>query len=178
VSKLDAFKSYIVTYINHFGVYDYVAFAWLILLFFVAILLAIFIAKKSPAFSVLMVILSLAILFAGPFIIKIYLDKYIRPTQNTTLLIKKLKFSDALVVTGEVKNISKNSYSICTVNVDVIKNSASDIQNIINQLKPLRKQTIFVKEPLEVNATKEIRLIFDNYTYVKDVNVSISSECY
>ena len=178
MSKISAFKSYVITYINHFGVYDYVAFAWLILLFFVSLLLAIFIAKKSPIFSILVLLFSLTLLFAGPFILKNYLDDYLRSTKNTTVLVKKLSYSDALVVTGEVTNTSKQNFSICDVDIAVLKSSDNYMKNIINQLKPLRKKTIFIDEPLEINATKELRVVFDNYTYTKDVNVSINSECY
>lgn len=178
MSKFDAFKSDVITYINHFSIYDYVAYAWIILLFFVTILLAIYIAKKSPIFSVLLVMTSLILLFIGPFVMKSYLDEYLRPTQNTTVLIKKLTFSDALIVTTQVKNISKVDYSICSSTVSILKSSESYIKSIFNKLKPLRKQTISIDEPLEVNATKELRVVFDNYTYTKDVNVSINSICY
>jgi len=178
VSKIDTFKSYIITYINHFSIYDYVAYAWLILLFFIALLLAIVIAKKRPVISILIVLISLTLLIGGPFVIKKYLDEYLRPTQNTTVLVKKLTFSKALVVTVEVKNISKQNYSICNTEVSVLKSGNGYIQNTINKLKPLRKQTISIEEPLDVNATKDLRVVFDNYTYEKDINVSISSVCY
>lgn len=178
MSKFNAFKSDISTYINHFLIYDYVAYAWLILLFFIAILLAIYIAKKSPLFSVFILTLSLILLFIGPVVIKNYLDQYLRPTQNKVLLVNKLTFSNALVVNGEVKNTSKINYSICNTEITVFKSSDSSIKIFINKLKPLRKQTIFINEPLEVNATKDLRIVFDNYTYTEDVNVSIDSKCY
>lgn len=178
MSKFDTLKSDVSIYINHFLVYDYVAYAWLILLFFVAILLAIFIAKKSPLFSIFTVLISLILLFVGPFVIKNYLDQYLRPTHNTVMLVNKLTFSDALVVTGEVKNISKINYSICNIEITVLKSSDGYIQTTINKLKPLRKQTIFIDEPLDINATKDLRIVFDNYTYAEDVNVSIDSKCY
>lgn len=178
MSKFDGFKNALITYINHFSVYDYAAYAWLILLFFVTILLCVFIAKKSPLFSILIFIISLGLLFVGPFIIKKYLDEYIRPTQNKTLSIKKLTFSDALIVVGEIKNISKKDYSICNIQLNVHKTSNSYFKDLINRLKPLRKKTISLHETLEVNATKELRVVFDNYTSTNDVNVSIDSTCY
>jgi len=176
--KLNAFKNYIITYINHFSIYDYVAYAWLILLFFIAILLAILIAKKSPIFSMLIFFVALILLFVGPFIIKNYLDEYLRPTKNIDILVKKLEFSNALVVTGKVKNISNHTYNICNVKISVLKNSDNFINKTINKLKPLRKKSISINESLDINQTKELRVVFDNYTYANDVNVSINSECY
>jgi len=178
VSKLDTFKAYILNYIHHFSMYDYVAYAWLILIFFVTILLAIMVAKKSPLFSILILLISLTLLFAGPFVLKHYLDKFIRPTSSKTLEVKKLTFSDTLIINGSVTNLSKKSYSTCKINVAVIKSSKSDIQNFVNQLKPLLKQTISINKPIEINVTKEFRAVFNNYTYSKDVNISIKSECY
>lgn len=178
MSNIDAFKDYITIYIAHFTIYDYVAYAWLVLLFFITILLSIFTAKKSALLSILIFFFSLIILFVGPFILKHYLDNYLRPVQNKVILIKKLNFSDALVVTAEITNTSKNSYSICNSELNIFKKDDSTIKNFIYQLKPLRKKTISLDEALDVNATKEIRVVFDNYTYNKDINVSINSECY
>jgi hypothetical protein len=158
--------------------YDYAAYAWLILIFFVTILLSILVAKKSPVFSILILMLSLGLLSAGPFVVKHYLDKYLRPSLSQPVLVKKLSFSDTLIVTGSVTNQSKKSFSTCKVNVSVLKDSKNNIKNFINQLKPLLKQSIFINKPIEVNATKEFRVVFDSYTYADDINVSIKSECY
>ncbi|MDA7848218.1 DUF2393 domain-containing protein, partial [Sulfurospirillum sp.] len=95
-----------------------------------------------------------------------------------TTLIKKLNYSDTLIVNGIVTNLSKNKFSTCNVNVAVIKHSKSDIQKFINKLKPLLKKSIYMDNPIEVNATKEFRVVFDNYKYIDDINVSIKSECY
>ena len=178
MSRFEGFKNALITYINHFSVYDYAAYAWLILLFFVTILLCVFIAKKSPVISIFIFIISLVLLFVGPFIIKKYLDEYLRPTQNKTVSIKKLTFSDALIVIGEIKNISKQDYSTCNIQLNVHKIDSSYFKDLINRLKPLRKKTISLHETLEVNATKELRVVFDNYAYTEDVNVSINSTCY
>ena len=178
MSKIDTYKTSILNYVHHFSMYDYAAYAWLILIFFVTILLSILVAKKSPIFSILILILSLGLLFAGPFVLKHYLDKYLRPSLSQPILIKKLSFSDTLIVTGLVTNQSKKTFSTCTVDVSVLKSSKSDIQNFINQLKPLSKQSISINKPIEVNASEEFRVVFDRYTYSKDINISIKSECY
>jgi len=178
VSKVEALKIYILNYIHHFSMYDYIAYAWLILLFFITILLAIMVAKKSPTFSVLILIIALTLLFAGPFVLKHYLDKFIRPSLTKIEQIKKLTFSDTLIINGTLTNLSKKSFSTCNINISIIKTSKNDIQNFINQLKPLRKQSISIDSTIEVNSTKEFRVVFDNYRYLKDINISSKSECY
>lgn len=178
MSSIDTYKASILNYIHHFSMHDYAAYAWLILIFFVTVILSILVVKKSPIFSILILILSLATLFAGPFVLKHYLDKYLRPSSAQPILIKKLSFSDTLIVSGLVTNLSKEAFSTCMVDVSVLKTSKSDIQNFINQLKPLLKQSISIDKPIEVNATEEFRVVFDRYTYPNDINISIKSECY
>ena len=141
MGKIDAFKASLLNYVHHFSIYDYAAYAWLILIFFVTILLAIMIAKKSPTFSILILIIALGLLFVGPFVLKHYLDQYLRPLKNSTILVKKLNFSNSLIVAGSVTNMSKNSFSTCKVNISVLKSSQNPIKYFINQLKPLRKKT-------------------------------------
>jgi hypothetical protein len=178
VSKVEALKIYILNYIHHFSTYDYIAYAWLILLFFITILLAIIVAKKSPTFSILILLIALTLLFAGPFALKHYLDKFLRPSSTQIEQIKKLTFSDTLIINGTLTNLSKKSFSTCDIYISVTKIGKSDIQNLINQLKPLRKQSISINSTIEVNDTKEFRVVFDNYKYSQDINISSKSECY
>jgi len=178
VQNTSSFKTSFLYYIDNFGTYDYAAFAWLIVIFFVAVLLSIVTAKKSPIFSILTLFLALFMLFTAPFAIKHYLDKYIRTSLSKIVSIKKLNFSDTLIVDALVANVSKKSFSTCKVTVSVIVNSDSKIKNFLNQLKPLREQTIFVNETIDINTSKNIRVIFDNYIYNKEINATVNSECY
>ncbi len=123
-------KTEVLTYINHFGIYDYAAYIWLILLFFFTVLLSIVLARRAPVISLLLVVISLLLLFIAPFTLKHYLVKYIRVSSTQTLLIKKLNFSDTLIVTGSLTNLSKNSFSTCSVSIGVIKSSKSPPSSI------------------------------------------------
>ena len=176
--QIDALKASILLYINNFGLYDYVGYALLILLFFIIILVSILLAKKSIISSLLMLVISFVVLFVGPFVLKSYLDDYLRPIQINTQMVKKLTFSDALVVTGDLTNTSKKNYSTCKVKISVLKQGSNKIKNLVNGLKPLRKKTIFINEPVDVNMTEDFRVVFDSYTYTKDINVSVDAECY
>ena len=178
MQNASSFKTSFLYYIDNFSVYDYVAFAWLIVIFFLTVLLAILIAKKSPIFSIVTLFLALTFLFAAPFIIKHYLDKFVRPSLSEIVSIKKLNFSDTLIVDALVSNISKNSFSKCKISVSVVKKSDSKMESFLNQLKPLRKRTIFISEPIDINTSRDIRVVFDGYPYNKEINATVSSECY
>ncbi|MBL0687457.1 MAG: DUF2393 family protein [Sulfurospirillum sp.] len=178
MTEVYTLKASILNYIINFTVYDYVAYAWLLILFFVTILVSILLAKRSTLFSMIFLLLSLLLFFMGPFALKKYLDKSIRPLITKTLEVEKLIFSNSLIVTGSVKNISKNNFTICNVNVNVLKNSSSEIKNIFNKLKPFKTKSMFIKDLIVVNETKEFRVVFDNYVYSKEIDISIKLACY
>jgi len=176
--SIEALKVSIMNYITHFSMYDYVAYAWLILLFFITILLATVLSKKTPFFSVFLLIVSLVLLFVGPFVLKHYLDKTIRPTKIEINLVQKLNFSDTLIVDGYITNLSKRKFSICTIHVEVIKKGKNSLQDILNKLKPIRKKSTILKDAVDKNSTDSFRVVFNNFTYSKDFNVSVGSSCY
>lgn len=176
--NIEALKVSIMNYITHFSMYDYVAYAWLILLFFITILLATVLSKKVPILSLLLLIISLSLLFIGPFVLKHYLDKTLRPVQLQTTQIQKLNFSDTLIVAGDITNLSKRKLSICTIHVEVVKKGKNSLQNFLNKLKPIRKKSILLKDSLDTNSTQDFKVVFDNFRYQKKFDVSIGSSCY
>ena len=158
--------------------YDYIAYAWLILVFFVFILLSIVLVKRSALISVLLLFFSLGILFIGPFVLKHYLDEYFRSSSVVIENHKKLHFSDIMIINGHISNHSNNSFHICDLSVAINKTDTSKLQKILNKLKPFRKKTILLQENIDVNSTAPFRMVIENYTYEKDVNVSAKAVCY
>lgn len=175
---INVFKTSILNYLAHFTMYDYIAYAWLIMTFFITILLSIILTRKSPLISIITFILSLVLLFVGPFKIKQFLDFYLRHSKSNVTLVKQLNFSDTLLVSGEIQNLSKIQFTNCSVQIDIIKYNNNYFKSIANKLKPLRKQTIFIDKPIDINQSKEFRVVFDGYTYQNDINVSVVSNCY
>lgn len=176
--NFDAIKSSILLYVNHFGMYDYIAFAWLIFTFFIALLLSIVLAKRSVLLSIFILLFALVLIGAGPFALKKVLDNYLRASNTTISLFKKLNFTNVLIINGEVNNLSKKSFSTCTLDASVYKQSTNNIKQFINQLKPIRKKSILLNKSIESNQSEEFQITFYNFDYDQDVNVSVSSECY
>lgn len=178
MQNVSSLKTSFLYYIDNFSMYDYVAFAWLAVLFFLAILLSIVIVKKSPMLSLLVFFLALLMFFTTPFIIKHYLDKFVRPSLSEIVSVKKLNFSDTLIVDTLVTNISKKSFHSCRILVSIVEYSDSKIKNFLSRLKPLRQQTISINEAIDVNRSKDIKIIFDGYSYNKEINATVNSQCY
>ncbi len=171
-------KFSIFNYINHFSLYDYMAYIWLLLTFFILIILSIIIMKKSLKISIIMILLSFILLSIGPIILKNFLDKALRATQIKNVNFEKLHFSNTLIVNSVIKNVSEKAFSQCQIKTKVYKSSDSKIKSFINELKPIRYRTILEQRVINPGAIIDNRIVFNNFIYSGDINISIKAECY
>jgi len=177
--NIDALKLSLLTYVKHFGLYDYLAFGWLLFTFLALIILASLIAKKSSVASLFMIIIALILLVVSPFFIKLKLSEITRATTTEISLVKKLTFSDSLIVEGSITNHSTKDFSLCLVHTSVFKQTdAQGLKAFINRLKPIANQSILVKQTLLKEGVMEFQSVFDDFVYSGDVNASLSAECY
>ena len=175
----DAIKLSLLTYIKHFGLYDYLAFGWLIFTFLVLIILASLIAKRSAVASLLLIIFALILLVVSPFFIKMKLGETIRPTTTEVTMVKKLTFSDSLIVEGTLYNTSQKDFTICLVQASIFKQiDTQGLKAFINKLKPIANQSIFVKENLPKEGSLDFQSVFEDFRYNGDVNATLKAECY
>ncbi len=177
--NVNALKLSLLTYIKHFGLYDYLAFGWLIVTFLVLIILASLIAKRSSVASLLLIIFALILLVVSPLFIKIKLGETLRSTTTEISMVKKLTFSDSLIVEGMIYNTSNKDFTLCLVQTSVFKQTdAQGLKAFINTLKPISNQSIFVKQNLPKEGALEFQSVFDDFRYSGDVNATLKAECY
>lgn len=175
----NALKLSLLTYIKHFGLYDYLAFGWLIVTFLVLIILASLIAKRSSVASLLLIIFALILLVVSPLFIKMKLGETLRSTTTEISMVKKLTFSDSLIVEGMIYNTSNKDFTLCLVQTSVFKQTdAQGLKAFINTLKPISNQSIFVKQNLPKEGALEFQSVFDDFRYSGDVNATLKAECY
>ena len=171
-------KLSILTYIHNLGLYDYIAFTWLLITFFILLILAVIIIKKSTKLSMFLIIFSIIFLITGPFLIKYYLGKTIRTVKIDNIKFQKLNFSHTLIIDYSIKNKSKKPFKLCEIKTIIYKKSPSKIKLFLNQLKPIDFRTILVKEPIEPNNSINKRLVLDNFATSYDINISVDAQCY
>lgn len=107
------------------------------------------------------------------------LSEMLRPVHVQVESIKKLTFSDTLIVTATITNQSPKDLKKCLVTTSIIKNSKpSSYKYYLSQLKPIANQSILVNEPLPHEGMIENRVVFDNYNYEGNVTAVIHAECY
>ena len=171
-------KFSIFNYIEHFGIYDYMAYIWLLLIFLTLLFLSLLSIKRSVKFSLILILFAFILLFTAPFALKYFLDKTLRPVKISHIKHQKLHFSNTLIVDYKIENISKKPYIICQIDTKVYKPSNSKLKTFFNKLKPIANKTIISKRELGVGVTMNSRTTFYDFAYGGDINISVDAECY
>ncbi len=175
----ESIKISFLTYFKHLGLYDYLGLVWFFLTFLVLIVLAIFIAKRSSALSLLLIILALIFFIAAPFALKYKLNALLRPHTIELTNVKKLSFSDSVIVEASLTNSSSQPFSLCLFQTKLIKEtSTKGIKSFLARLKPLSNQSIVVEKLLPPGDTLEFKTHFDGFVYGGEVDADIKAECY
>lgn len=107
------------------------------------------------------------------------LAEILRPVTVQLESIKKLTFSDTLIVDATLINQAQKDFKKCLVTTSIIKDTAqTGYKYYLNQLKPIDNQSILVNETLTKEGTLDYRVVFDNYNYEGNVTAMIHAECY
>jgi len=102
---------------------------------------------------------------------------YIFKNHIQKLEIKKLQFTKALIVKGEVVNDSKQAFTQCFIKTGVYKISKNKYLNMLFPYVPFIKRTF----PMDLNLTKhqsqEFKFFIEPFYYSKEFNVTIKADC-
>lgn len=171
-------KHPLLVYISHFQMGDYIAFAWLVLLFFLFIFLAILLAKKRPGLAIGIVLLDLLLLFGGPFVMKHYLDRSLRSHHASLDHVQQLVFSETLIVQGTLTNTSPITFTWCSVGVEVLPKKEGKITDMLKGLKPFYRGSISLEEPLASGESVAFEKLIDGFRMDETMEVALKTECY
>lgn len=178
--NINAIKLSLLTYFQNLGLYDYLAFGWLLLTFLILIFLATLVAKKSSALSLLIIIVALLLLSIAPFVIYHQLNTTLRNTKTEITLLKKLNFSSSVILEATISNQSHNDFHLCVLHASLFKTyeNVSGIKSYLYQLKSLANQSIVIKEFIPKEGTLEYQMVFDDFEYGGDINATFKARCY
>jgi hypothetical protein len=168
-------KEKITAFINNLILYDYILFGSVFALFILILILALVLRNKT-AISAFLALLSFAILLLGPTLGYIKMHEFLFPTTLKLLSQKKLTYNPAIIVSGEVTNISKRNFKRCKLTAAVIRQGKNKIKNYIWQFKPLKKMSI-VQESIAKGETRVFKIIIEPFTSTHDYNISIKADC-
>ena len=107
----------------------------------------------------------------------IYIHDTLYKNKISDLKIKRLEFSEALVVKGKVTNYGKERFHKCTISTSVFKKGNNFLQRFVYPLKPIQKMSIVQSKSLDINQSFKFKMILEPFTYSKEYNVSVKAKC-
>ena len=164
-------------YITHLSCTDFAGYIWMFLTFLAVLALCIYIASKSYFAGFALTVVSIAALGYGAHFMPKFLDQNLRARELEIVSTKQLEYSNTLLVDIRLKNLSKKPFNYCEIGLVFYKNSDNILRRYANELKPFLKENIVLKDVLDVNATREITHVVNDFR-VNDYNVTASSECF
>ncbi len=169
-------KQKLIAFIDSLILYDYILFGAIIALFILFLILAILL-RNRVAFSILMVFFAFIILLIGPTLGYQLMHQYLYKNDVHITEIKKLEFTDALLVRGTLKNISKMDFLTCKIKASAYKVSGKTIPDMIYPYKPFKKAYLKLDTIIKPNETKTFKLFIEPFQYSKEYNLSIGAHC-
>ena len=169
-------KTIFQSFIETLHLYDYVFFSASAALFLLLLTLAI-ILRNRVGFSLFLVLLSFIILITGPIVGYQYVHSSIYKTEIHDLNIKKLEFSQAIVIKGTLTNLGMQAFKKCTVSSSAYRGADNFLEALVYPLKPFMKRSIVKEENIDINKSSDFKLILEPFTYSKEYNISVKVDC-
>jgi hypothetical protein len=169
-------KQKIIAFIDGLILYDYILFGGVIALFILFLILAILL-RRHVGLSVFIILLAFIILLLGPTLGYIQLHKFLYKNEIKITEIKKLKFTNALLIEGNLKNISKINFHTCKIKAGAYKVSGKKIPDMIYPFKPFKHGYLKLDTIIKPDETKSFKLFIEPFNYKKDYNITIGANC-
>lgn len=168
-------KSKITTFINELIFYDYILFGSVFCLFILFIVLSLLLRRKI-AMSIFLALSAFMILFLGFTLGYVQMHQFLYKNTTTLLSQKKLTFTKAIVVKGEITNNSKFDFKSCKITAAAYKVTGNKMKDFLFKFKPIREGSVVQTDILKAQS-KEFKLFIEPFTYSKDYNISVKGKC-
>lgn len=162
-------------FIKNLIIYDYILFGSLLALFLLFIVLGI-VFRRKLALALFLIFFAFALLLGGATFGYVAMHDYLFKNEITLVSQKKLSFTQAAVVYGTLKNVSKKDFKGCKVSATAYSVSGNALKDYVRKLKPIAKMSI-VEENIPVGEEREIKIIIDPFTYGGDYNITLGANC-
>lgn len=173
---MNQLRSNLQAFISSLHTYDYILFGAVGAFFLLLLLLAI-VLRKNIVTSLFLVLFALIVIVAGPIAGYKYIHATVYKAEISNLLIKKLEFTEALIIKGQLRNVGKQSYSRCIISADAYKGASNFFEELIYPLKPFQKVSILKEEDLNITQSLDFKLIMEPFTYSNEYNLSVKANC-
>jgi hypothetical protein len=168
-------KAKINTFIDGLITYDYILFGSVFGLFILFIIVGILFRKKT-VLAVILILLAFSILFIGPTLGYVKMHEFLYKNSLKLTSEKRLSFTKAVVVKGELTNESKYNFESCKITASAHKVSKKKLKTFLYSFKSLKKMSI-LEYDIAVGETRAFKIIIEPFTYSKDYNISLGAKC-
>lgn len=162
-------------FIENLVIYDYILFGGLLALFLLFIILGI-VFRNKLGLALFLIFFAFVLLLGGATFGYVAMHDYLFKNEITLVSQKKLSFTQAAVVYGILKNVSKKDFKSCKVSATAYSVSGNALKDYVRKLKPIANMSI-VEENIHIGEEREIKIIIDPFTYGGDYNVTLGADC-
>lgn len=173
---MEEIRTYIKEFISVLTSYDYMSFSVTFLLFALFLILALLIRHRIKL-STFLVILAFFSLFIGPVIMHSLVKATLFKHDANVTMVKKLVYSDTLVVKGNIYYTGKNEAHYCDIYVDVYKKDENFFKNLANSLKSYKSTSTRVVYPFIKGDVRPFKVVIEPFNYLGDYEVKLDTDC-
>jgi hypothetical protein len=164
-------------FLADYSIYDILGFVFVIVLGFLFIVLAVAMRKNIVAL-ILLIVVALGTLAGGPFAMGYMVDSVTRKTVVSSLDIKQLNYTKALVINGRLRNAGKIDLRDCKIIVEIWKKSNSSYKEYIRMFqKPKYKKIFKATDRLPLRGVHDFKVVYDNFRTPGKSDVIVRGEC-
>lgn len=172
-------REFLLFYLNHFYMVDFLFFALLAIVFLFLLVLAL-ILRAYALLSLFFILLDFVICGFLFYYGYNFLDKEMR-TRSAEIFSQKIYTNSNLIVDFNISNLSNHDFEFCKVKVSIFK-SPKEHENIILQYKnrylPILSKTKELQDGLSAGEVKLERISFENFNSENNFSAQLKSECF
>lgn len=169
-------KTQLLAFLHQLSLYDYLLFGGILFFFLLTLFLAILFHHKLKL-AITLIIFSFLLLIAGPPIGYLTLHHYLYKHSIVLETVRDLQFTDALVLKGDVNNLSKLPIQKCTLYVGVAKKSPYAILNRFYPYIPFRRKTVEITDAIKPGESQSFKILIQPFKYDHPHTVTVRGVC-
>lgn len=163
------------SFLDSLLIYDYLLFAGSFIFFIFFVVLGL-VYRHKIYLAMFLVTLAFCILILGPIFGYIHIHNYFYYNEISLTSQKKLQFTQAVVVKGELKNLSKLHFNRCLISASAYKVSGNKYKDFLLKFNPFQKSSI-VEYDIPQDHMIDFKIIIEPFVYSGDYNISVEASC-
>ncbi len=169
-------KQKLLDFFHSLSTYDYIFYISAIVVFVVLILLILLLRKRVMLSLFLLLVAILEISLVPTFGHSYFHNEILYKNDINITKIKRLHYVDAVLIEGRLKNSSKLYFKSCKIKAVLTRDRHNKLLNAILKLKPIKSSSIYLQD-IDINSSKNFRLLIEPFRYKKDFLVDVSGIC-